>query len=184
MYEHLAAFLGGPPTQFHFQLYENWAKHDWGIIITGNVQVSSSHLSLGRDLVVPEMLSHDSVLPFKQLAYVMRSRKDSADSDRALAIMQLNHSGRQSSNFIGGRFPFQPPLAPSAISVSTNTDSLVPNLINKLLFQTPHAMTLKDIDNVVAEFVKGALLALQAGFDGVELHVAHGCRSVHVPCEL
>jgi N-ethylmaleimide reductase len=38
----------------------------------------------------------------------------------------------------------------------------------------PRAMTQADIDHVVAEFAASAQLAIEAGFDGVELHGANG----------
>jgi N-ethylmaleimide reductase len=41
-------------------------------------------------------------------------------------------------------------------------------------FSKPRAMTLEDIEHAVAEFAQSARLALQAGFDGVELHAANG----------
>jgi hypothetical protein len=50
MYEHLADFLGGPPNTYHHALYSSWYQHGWGMVLTGNVQVASSHFTLGRDL--------------------------------------------------------------------------------------------------------------------------------------
>lgn len=41
-------------------------------------------------------------------------------------------------------------------------------------FQTPRAMTLADMDAVTADFVRAAELAEQAGFDLLEVHMAHG----------
>jgi N-ethylmaleimide reductase len=38
----------------------------------------------------------------------------------------------------------------------------------------PREMTKTDIDNVIAEFVQGAKNAMEAGFDGVEIHGANG----------
>jgi N-ethylmaleimide reductase len=38
----------------------------------------------------------------------------------------------------------------------------------------PRAMTKDDIDHAIAEFVRSAQLAIEAGFDGVELHAANG----------
>jgi N-ethylmaleimide reductase len=38
----------------------------------------------------------------------------------------------------------------------------------------PRAMTQADIDKAIAEFVHAAKLAIEAGFDGVELHAANG----------
>jgi len=121
MYEHLASFLGGPPNQNHLNLYSNWAKHGWGMIITGNVQVSSSHLSLGRDLVVPKSLCEATLAPWKALARCIHNEVDRKRKNGTLAIMQLNHTGRQSPNLLGGRYPFISPLAPSAIRVGSSS---------------------------------------------------------------
>lgn len=184
MYEHLADLFGGLPNAYHFSLYSKWSRYSWGMIITGNVQVSDRHLSLGRDMVVPKVLSEEALLRFRQLATVIRGGENpigtsvaSADASiRPTAIMQLNHSGRQSSNIIGGRSLFHPPLAPSAIPVGSRPNSIGSRLFHRLLFQTPRAMSHTDIDEVVFEFIRGAKLALESGFDGVELHVAHGCK--------
>ncbi|KAF8761855.1 NADH:flavin oxidoreductase / NADH oxidase family [Rhizoctonia solani] len=35
MYEAMANFGGGPPTQQHYELYSRWATGGWGMIITG-----------------------------------------------------------------------------------------------------------------------------------------------------
>jgi 2,4-dienoyl-CoA reductase-like NADH-dependent reductase (Old Yellow Enzyme family) len=37
-------------------------------------------------------------------------------------------------------------------------------------------MSLADIDDAVEAFVRGAKLAKLAGFDGIQLHAAHGCE--------
>ena len=169
MYEHLAHILGGPPTDLHLALYEQWAKHNWGMVFTGNVQVSATHLTLGRDMLVPTSLDQSSVEPFRKLAKTIHSHEST------VAIMQLNHSGRQSSNILGGRWPFQSPLAPSPIPVRPKSSSVVSKLFHWLLFQRPQEMNCEDIEEVVEAFVKGAQLAHLSGFDGIELHVAHGC---------
>ncbi|KAL0579247.1 hypothetical protein V5O48_002751 [Marasmius crinis-equi] len=168
LYEHLADFWGGPPNYFHCKLYSKWAKYGWGMIITGNVQVSNTHLALGRDMVVPQQLDEESLAPFRRLALSMH------DGENTLAIMQLSHAGRQSSNFIGGRFPFVPPYGPSAIPVAAEAPGGLFSLFHKLMFQTPRAMTLTDIEQTISGFVRGAELAILSGFDGIQLHVAHG----------
>ncbi|KAG1876985.1 hypothetical protein C8R48DRAFT_689345 [Suillus tomentosus] len=176
MYEHMANFSGGPPNEFHYGLYSEWAKHGWGMILTGNVQVSPQHLTLGRDIVVPPTLDAEDVKPFKKLAEVIHG---AVDGTRSLAIMQLSHAGRQSANFIGGRLPFVPPLAPSSVRVGTRRDEnrgggTISNLIFHALFQVPMEMTALDILHVQSSFVRGALLAYKSGFDGIQLHAAHG----------
>ncbi|KAF9049292.1 FMN-linked oxidoreductase [Hymenopellis radicata] len=165
MYEHLSSIFGGPPNNYHFALYANWAKYDWGMIITGNVQVCHRHLTLGRDMVVPKSLTESAVAPFRRLSESMNGK---------VSIMQLSHAGRQSSNIIGGRLPLSPPLAPSAVALTGRSEGFMSTAFHRLLFQTPRAMTLEDIDEVVDDFLRGATLAWKAGFHGVELHVAHG----------
>ncbi|KAG6875496.1 hypothetical protein C0992_003583 [Termitomyces sp. T32_za158] len=88
--------------------------------------------------------------------------------------MQLSHAGRQSLNLIGGRPPFQPPLAPSPIRVASNGSGWISKVIHSFAFQQPIEMSVKDIDDVVEAFIKGARVASEAGFDGVQLHAAHG----------
>ena len=177
LYENLAAFLGGPPNSYHHSLYSKWSEHDWGMIITGNVQVSHTHLAVGRDVVVPHHISDDSLRPFKQWADAIHGGgHDSAASKGVLAVMQLSHAGRQSINFFGGRLLLQPPLAPSAIRVGAHYPEWLSFIMHRVSFRTPRPMSIADIDDVVEGFVRGAKLAHMSGFDGVQLHAAHGCK--------
>ncbi|KAF7345338.1 Nadph dehydrogenase [Mycena sanguinolenta] len=172
LYEHLARLFGGPPNRFHLELYSTWSTHGWGMIFTGNVQVSPQHLSLARDLVLPRELSEKNLRPFRELAVAMHGDRE----EKPLAIMQLNHTGRQSPNLLGGRLPFSPPLGPSSIPLGSSLKhtGIISDLLHQLMFQIPRSMSLTDIDDVVAAFVRGAKLAAQTGYDGVELHAAHG----------
>lgn len=186
MYEHLASFPGGPPNEHHLRLYSEWAKYDWGIVVTGNVQTTADHLTLGRDLVLPTSeVTDERLLPFQKLAQSIHGLYSHPSPgpryrrpNKTLAIMQLNHPGRQSSNFIGGRLPFRAPSAPSSIPLGYGTNSsLTSRLIYFALFQKPRTMSHGDIQRVVKGFIDGAVAAYRAGFDGVQLHVAHGCTS-------
>jgi 2,4-dienoyl-CoA reductase-like NADH-dependent reductase (Old Yellow Enzyme family) len=47
-------------------------------------------------------------------------------------------------------------------------------VISRLLFGTPRAMTVAEILDIQDRFVKTAVLVADAGFDGIELHGAHG----------
>ncbi|KAF8627358.1 hypothetical protein AX15_004425 [Amanita polypyramis BW_CC] len=187
LYEHLALMFGGPPNHLHFGLYKTWGQSNWGVILTGNFQVSKRHLALGRDVIVPEELTEDNIRPFRMLASVIHNDSPDTEQGRAelesrshhgrrkpLALMQLSHGGRQSCNITGGRRLNEPPLAPSAVRVTGNVKGLLSKLLHKALFLTPKEMTLEDIDDVVRGFVRGTTLAWKAGFDGVQFHVAHG----------
>ncbi|KAF8069081.1 hypothetical protein FPV67DRAFT_1414625 [Lyophyllum atratum] len=170
MYEHLAGFTGGPPNKHHYSLYSKWAEFDWGMVITGNVQVSNTHLTLGRDIILPRDLSEESLRPFKQWVSSMQG----SSGRGGLKVMQLSHAGRQSTNFIGGRYPFQRPFAPSSIRVKAKESGWLTDTLHALAFQTPLPMSVKDIDDLVEAFVKGAIVASESRFDGVQLHAAHG----------
>lgn len=174
MYEHLAGAGGGPPNEKHFRLYEDWAKGGWGIIITGNVQVSPGHLSLGADSVIPRSDSPLDLEPWTRYAAAIHA--SSSTAKRPLAIMQLSHSGRQSPRFVGGRWPWVRALAPSERRLGSDRRvGFLGDLVFKIGFDLPKPMTHVDIGVAVRQFVHGATVAWKAGFDGVELHASHGC---------
>ena len=107
MYEHLASFFSGSKNLYHYDLYFEWAKHQWSMIVTGNVEVSPDHLTLGRGMIIPEHITDENLVYFKKLPTAIHGLYSSkgtisGDSHKFLTIMQLNHPGRQSSNFIGG----------------------------------------------------------------------------------
>lgn len=83
----------------------------------------------------------------------------------ALAIMQIFHCGRMAWPEIN---PAHRVIAPSAIS---------PKQLNPLTqspYSIPEEMTLEDINYVIRGFAETAKGAIAAGFDGVEVHGAHG----------
>jgi len=187
MYEHLASAGGGPPNEKHFRLYELWAKGGWGMILTGNVQVSPSHLSLGADVVIPPPGSPLDLEPWKRFAAAIHA--SNSTSERPLAVIQLSHSGRQSPRFVGGRRPWVRALAPSVRRLGSDRKvGFLGDLAFKIGFDIPMPMTRGDIDRTVKQFVHGATVAWKAGFDGVELHASHGCRipprSIRYPVSL
>lgn len=77
----------------------------------------------------------------------------------AKIVTQLQHTGRQNlgSNITGGKAP----VAPSAIKSKFGGDE-------------PRALEEHEIEEIIQMFVDGARRTKQAGFDGVELHGAHG----------
>ncbi|MFE2295053.1 alkene reductase [Streptomyces sp. NPDC059452] len=83
-------------------------------------------------------------------------------------FVQLMHSGRvgHPSLYPDGALP----LAPSAIA--TGRQMYTPG--GKLDHPVPREMTLEDIARTVEDFVAAAKYAVDAGFDGVELHGANG----------
>ena len=158
------------------------------MIMTGNVQVSQDHLTLGRDMVIPKTVTSDTLRSYRALSSAMRPASEQyiqeshdISKPRTLIIMQLSHTGRQSVRVLGGRLPFNRPVAPSPLGIGRDERSLANlgwfgRLIFKIGLQTPRAMSVQDIDHLVDRFVLGAKLAHDTGFDGVQLHASHGCK--------
>ncbi|CAE7211921.1 unnamed protein product [Rhizoctonia solani] len=167
MYEAMANFGGGPPTQQHCELYSKWAAGGWGMVITGNVQVCQSHLTLGRDITLPRNTAE--MEGFKRWARCMKNSPKAGP----VTIMQLSHAGRQSPRFIGGRNPWTAPSAPSAQPM-TPREGIISRLVFSALFQRPRSLDSLEIESVVSTFVSGAIVAYESGFDGIQLHASHG----------
>lgn len=82
-------------------------------------------------------------------------------------LLQLWHVGRISHPvYLNGAMP----LAPSAIAAPGHVSLLRP----EQPFPVPRALELAEIAGVVAAYRRGAQLAMEAGFDGVEIHGANG----------
>jgi N-ethylmaleimide reductase len=84
-------------------------------------------------------------------------------------FLQLWHVGRQSHTDLqpGGVAP----VSASAIA-SGEQSPVAPGVVKKS--SVPRALETGEIPGVVAEYKRGAELAKQAGFDGVEIHAANG----------
>ena len=103
------------------------------------------------------------LLAFKRIADFVHSSGAGAKIG-----LQLGHSGPKGSTQVGWESPDEPLphgnwplLAASAVAYGPTN-------------QLPAAMTRADLDRVKAEFVQSTRYAIQAGFDWLELHCAHG----------
>jgi 2,4-dienoyl-CoA reductase-like NADH-dependent reductase (Old Yellow Enzyme family) len=86
-------------------------------------------------------------------------------------FIQLWHVGRRSSTAIAGIQP----LAPSALIEPDNVYGPTPNgTLGMIPTTMPKAMSNDDIKTTISDFVNAANNAMEAGFDGVEIHGAHG----------
>ena len=89
-------------------------------------------------------------------------------------FLQLWHVGRVSSSEVNGLQP----IAPSPIAAKETNVYLFDGAPNGdatfVPVEEPREMDYEDIEQVIREFVKGAKNAIEAGFDGVEIHGANG----------
>ena len=139
----------GRPDEQLIRTYERYAKGGCGLIITGYMGISQE----GKcPLYHMTMLNSDSLIPaWKELT-------DRVHAAGAPIVAQIAHSGRQTRKKVTGIKP----VAPSPIR-----DFLYWECV-------PHRLREKEIKKIVSDFAAAAKRAKAAGFDGVQLHCAHG----------
>ncbi|MES0337989.1 MAG: NADH:flavin oxidoreductase [Candidatus Magnetobacterium sp. LHC-1] len=135
-------------TDALIEFYETLAWGGVGLIITGNAIVHPSGFSVERAVCIYD----DAYVPgLRRLAHAIH-RFDGK------VVMQITHGGRQCyPDMLGGN----PPIAPSAV-------------YEPILNVTPHAMTEDEIWEVIGAFGSAAKRVQASGFDGVQIHAAHG----------
>lgn len=139
------------PSDSLLRLYQAWAQGGAGLLITGNVMVDRRGMT-GPGGVVLEDATH--LARFKQWSQISKA-------GGAQVWMQISHPGRQMMAALG-----QPTCSASDVPLDMG------KLSDK--FSVPKAMSPADIDALKNRFANTALLAEQAGFDGVQIHAAHG----------
>ncbi|WGP08657.1 NADH:flavin oxidoreductase/NADH oxidase family protein [Streptomyces sp. SH5] len=142
---------GQLPDEQLFTLYRQWAAGGTGLLITGNVMVHAEALTGPAGVVLDE---HAPLKPFAEWA-------EAGKSGGGAIWMQINHPGRQVASGMPGVV-----WGPSDIGVSLGKHSS--------RFGRPTAMTAQQIDETVTRYAVTAHRAEKAGFDGVEIHAAHG----------
>ncbi|WP_413294940.1 NADH:flavin oxidoreductase/NADH oxidase [Bdellovibrio sp. HCB185ZH] len=150
----------------------NGVPNDWHMVHLGARAVGGAGLVIveatgvrpdGR--ISPGCLglwNQEQLEKFKPIVQFMKSQG-------TVAGIQLAHAGRKSSTDIawkGGK-----PLTPEQGAWTTVGPSPLPFTEG---WHTPHALTVPEIGQLVQDFVHSAKLAMQAGFQLIELHMAHG----------
>ena len=139
----------GAPTEALEKLYLRIAKGGTGAIITGYAGVQQDGKSSLSNML---MIDDDELIP----AY--RQLTGKVHEHGTPIILQIAHCGRQTRSAATGL----PTVAPSAVK---------DKIFNE---ETPHALGEKDIETIINNFVAAAERAKKAGFDGIQLHMAHG----------
>ncbi|KAF7187036.1 NADH-dependent flavin oxidoreductase iccG [Pseudocercospora fuligena] len=156
-----------PPIQKFRNIYKTWSESQYGLIITGQVQVDIRFFSIAGDVCThPGSLEPDVMSKWKEWAQI-------AQKHGTPCIVQIAHPGRMSPAGAGNRPSDMPALCPSSVPVKMGDTWLDKFALEKVL-GTPKAMSLEDIDDAVENFVRGAVIARDAGFAGCQLHGAHG----------
>jgi len=149
--------IGNVPNDLIAEYYGQRAGA--GLIVTEGTSPSPNGLGYAR---IPGIFSKEQVEGWKKVTSAVH-----ANGGRI--FIQFMHSGRigHPANLPEGAVL----LAPSAVKAAGQmwTDTLQMQDMG-----TPKAMTTEEIISTKAEFVTAAKNAMEAGFDGVELHGANG----------
>ncbi|MDY6905995.1 MAG: NADH:flavin oxidoreductase [Thermodesulfobacteriota bacterium] len=141
-----AANENGTASEAYLKIYELLARGNVGLIISGMIYTSISGKSYARQIGLHSDAMIDSLMDVTETVH----------RHGAIMFAQLVHGGRQ-TNVQGWR-----PPAPSVTK---------PDIIYQVY---PRAMHHKEIVEAVKGFGEAAKRAQKAGFDGIQIHGAHG----------
>ena len=139
----------GYPTDKLRKKYEVLAKNEVGCIITGYAGVMQNGKSNYHHMLM--INSDDFIEPYQKITQRVHEYQTPI-------ILQIAHCGRQTRSKITGL----PTVAPSAIKDKSFSE------------EVPQELEESGIVEIIDGFVNGIVRAKKAGFDGVQLHLAHG----------
>ncbi|MFC7219044.1 NADH:flavin oxidoreductase/NADH oxidase family protein [Streptomyces polyrhachis] len=167
----LSESLGAPdcgPSPELERLYRRWAQGGYGLVVTGNVMVDRRHRGEPGNVVIEDdrhieglkrwAAAFQGALPDASENAPENAPDSPAPADRTPLWMQINHPGRQANALVGKHRP----VAPSAVAAR------VAGAVK------PRELSDTGIREIIDRYATAAALARSAGFDGVQLHGAHG----------
>ncbi|GLJ44137.1 hypothetical protein SUGI_0920430 [Cryptomeria japonica] len=148
------------PQPCHVNFYSQRTTKG-GLLITEANAVSPQAIGFPHS---PGIFSEEQVKAWKDVV-------DAVHAKGGIIFCQLWHVGRASHTV------YQPngeaPVSSTGKAISEEWSVLMPGG-SKAAFSPPRALSTSEISGVVEEFGKAARNAMRAGFDGVEIHAAHG----------
>ncbi len=129
-----------------------------GLIVSEAINISKQ--GTGSPLT-PGIYTQEQIDAWKKVTKAVH------DND-GLIYAQLWHTGRVGHSLVkNGELP----VAPSAIAISGQQHFTMEGMKD---YETPKALTSEEIVQIIQDYKQAALNAIEAGFDGVELHAAFG----------
>lgn len=146
----------GVPGAMIIEAYKRWGEGDIGLIVTGSIAVALDQIGAAGDPVIPlnSPLNGKRFQAFSDLAQAGKLHG-------SLILGQVNHPGAKVDARVQRHLI-------SASASKTGED----------VFGFPaapaRAATTHEIDEIVSGFAYAAVYLERAGFDGMEVHAAHG----------
>jgi 2,4-dienoyl-CoA reductase-like NADH-dependent reductase (Old Yellow Enzyme family) len=139
------ATLDGCPSDYYINLLEHRAKCGVGLIVTGETVVDDE-----QRMISLAFYSRRMVPGFARLAEAIKAHGTNI-------FLQIAHTGGVSMKSMTGRQP----VAPTAMKSPRYTDM-------------PRELSQAEIHALIEQYGQTSYWAMEAGFDGVEMHAAHG----------
>jgi 2,4-dienoyl-CoA reductase-like NADH-dependent reductase (Old Yellow Enzyme family) len=146
----------GIPSTNLVNAYRRWGQGGIGLILSGNIMVNYDHLEAAGNPIIPKDAPYEGQRfeRFKDMA-------TQGKSEGNLMVGQVSHPGRQVEERIQ-----KDPVSASDIQLKGN--------IMGMTFAQPHAASEAEIADIIDRFAHAAEYLEKAGWDGIELHGAHG----------
>ncbi|KAM0420304.1 hypothetical protein ACHAPT_011965 [Fusarium lateritium] len=146
----------GFPTKELIQVYKRWGEGGLGHVVTGNIMTDFVSLEApGNMIITPSHPFHgERFEAFKELA-------TQAKQKGSLITVQINHPGRQVAAQMNAN-----PVSASDVHLDL--------AVGGFSFAKPHAASQEEIDDIIYRFAHSAEYLYKAGYDGIQLHAAHG----------
>lgn len=146
----------GIPSKNLRNVYRRWGEGAIGNILTGNIMIEYDHLEAAGNPIIPRGAPYEGERfdAFKEMAELGKKQG-------CLMVGQVSHPGRQVEQRIQKN-----PISASDVQLEGE--------VMGMRFAKPRAATDEDIKNVKEGFAHAAEYLEKAGYDGIELHGAHG----------
>ncbi|KAK8044965.1 hypothetical protein PG993_004989 [Apiospora rasikravindrae] len=143
----------GFPTKEYELLYQRWGEGEIGVIVTGNIMLKYDAVEGYGNAILCD--DHDNrVGAFQRVTAA-------AKKHGSLVVAQISHPGRQGNSILN-------PNPVSASDVQLQVQWMGTH------FNKPRSLAVDEIRSMVADWGETAYLCHRAGFDGVQIHCAHG----------
>ena len=139
--------IDGFATEQYISYHEAKAKGGWGLIIAEDYRIAPN---TGASAILPGLFTEEHIQSHHEL-----TKRVHAAGGKIFA--QIYHAGLQANRELYG-------IQPVAVSPVKNA----------LLKELPHVLTVAEIKEIEQQFADCAVNAKKAGFDGIEIHGAHG----------
>ena len=138
----------GKASEQYIRYHEEKAKGGWGLIITENYRVNPT---AGGYPHICGLWDESQIESHKRFT-------DTIHQYESKVFCQIYHAGRQANHFVNGGVQ---PMSCSPIADAWNKE-------------IPRELTTEEVEQIVRDFANTASNAKKAGFDGIEIHAAHG----------